>query len=89
MTNCLFSEGIEAMTAQLNVRYHEMVETGHPMTVEAVLRGRRGKLCELDARVLQEDMPRATATARFLVVTVLAPKTGSAAGRATGEHRDV
>lgn len=68
MTNCLFHRGIEALTAQLNIRYREPVETGQSLTVEARLHNQRGRLYELSASVTQQGTIRATASARFLRV---------------------
>ncbi len=79
MTNCLFSEGIEALTAQLNVRYHKVLETGHPLHVEASLQATRGRLYELSATISQGGIPRASATAKFLAVTRVAPTKGNEA----------
>jgi len=74
MTNCLFSEGIEAMTAQLSVRYREPVKVGVPLTIEAVLRNKHGRLYELSASIKQEESVRATATAKFILTIQQADK---------------
>jgi acyl-coenzyme A thioesterase PaaI-like protein len=66
MTNCLFCRGICAMTAQLNIRYRKPVKVGQPLTVEAVLRNKHGRLYELSARIMQAGSLRAVSTAKFL-----------------------
>lgn len=66
MTNCLFYEGIEAMTAQLSIRYINPIKVERPLTVMAVLRRKHGRLYELSASVKQEESIRATATAKFI-----------------------
>lgn len=66
MTNCLFADGIRAVTARLNVRFREPVMVGCPVTVAACVVRQRGKLYELKASVLQDGKQKAVAEGRFL-----------------------
>jgi len=66
MTNCLFAHGIEALTAELTVRYHRPVAVGRP----AVIRGwleRSAHGCHLLAAEFRQDgRVAATGRAKFL-----------------------
>lgn len=66
MTNCLFADGIEAMTARLNARFQEPVLVDREMTVAAHLVGQRGRLYDLKASIVQDDRQKATAEGRFI-----------------------
>lgn len=66
MTNCLFADGIEAMTVRLNVRFREPVLVDRSMTVAACAVGQRGKLHELRASIVQDGRQKATAEGRFI-----------------------
>jgi uncharacterized protein (TIGR00369 family) len=69
MTHCLFAEGIEAVTAELNVRYHHpvMPETEVRLTARALSRHR--DLFKLTAELCQHGRPVATGTAKFLEIS--------------------
>lgn len=66
MTNCLFADGIEAMTVRLNVRFREPVRVNRNVTVAAQLVRQRGRFYELKASIVQDGSQRATAEGRFL-----------------------
>lgn len=66
MTNCLFADGIEAMTVRLNVRYREPVLVNRGMTVAACMVRRRGRFYELKASIVQNGRQKATAEGRFI-----------------------
>ena len=66
MTNCLFSHGIVAVTAELTVRFVRPVRTGQPAELTAVVSGVRGPLYDLCAELRQEGIIRAHARARFM-----------------------
>lgn len=66
MTNCLFADGIQAVTARLNVRFREPVMVGCLVTVAAYVVRQKGKLYELKASVLQDGKQKAVAEGRFL-----------------------
>jgi len=66
MTNCLFQRGVEAMTAKLEVRYHQPILTCLPLIVEATLQKERGPIYELNAVIKQQGKLKASAVAKFL-----------------------
>lgn len=68
MTNCLFADDIQAMTARLDVRFSEPVLVGEELTVEARLVGHRGPVFELEAEIIQCGSVRASAKARLAAV---------------------
>ena len=67
MTNCLFNQGIEAMTVRLNVQFREPVLTGENMVIEATLTAQRGRVYNLKANITQCGKLRASAAGRFMV----------------------
>lgn len=67
MTNCLFCQSISAVTARLNVRYHEPVVVGQEMAIEAALVRHRGRIYELEAALTQGNQLKASASGRFMV----------------------
>jgi len=67
MTNCLFSQGIEAMTVRLNVQYRLPGMVDEVLTADAVLISNRGRMYELEARISQAGKVKAFATGRFMV----------------------
>lgn len=66
MTNCLFAQGKQAVTAELRVRYRHPVMTHSRVTVRARLTKVRVPLYVLEAEVLQEGQIRASASAKFM-----------------------
>jgi acyl-coenzyme A thioesterase PaaI-like protein len=66
MTNCLFADGVEAMTVRLNVQFHEVVLVNENLIVEAELTSRRGRVYELKASITQRGEIKASASARFM-----------------------
>lgn len=68
MTNCLFASGIEAMTARMSIQFRCPVMTGLRLNVEGVLVRSRGRVYELEARILQSGAVCASASARFVVI---------------------
>ena len=66
MTNCLFSDGIEAMTARLNIRFSEPVLVNRKLTVSACLVRQRGRFYELKAWITQDNKQKASAEAKLL-----------------------
>jgi len=67
MTNCLFAQGITAMTAELTVRFREPLLTGRPATVTARLTRRAGTGFVLEGAVLQGGRPKAEGRAVFIL----------------------
>jgi len=66
MTNCLFAAGIQAVTAELTVRYRHPVAARRPMTLGAWLTKSRGALHQLRAELRQDDRVKATAVGKFM-----------------------
>lgn len=67
MTNCLFMQGIEAMTVRLDVRYRLPVLVGKLLNVEAKLTSCRGRVYELESKLTQNGLLKASASGRFMV----------------------
>lgn len=66
MTNCLFARGVEAMTAELSVRYRGPVMARGEIEVRAWVTGARGRLRLLRADLRQCGRVKATAQGKFL-----------------------
>ena len=66
MTNCLFAQGIEAVTGELTVRFLRPVKTDHVAEVSARLTRVSHRLYVLEAEVIQERVPVARAQGKFL-----------------------
>ncbi len=66
MTNCLFSQNIIAMTADLNVRFRQPVATKAPALVRAWITSSENPIYQLTAELVQNNEVRATATGKFL-----------------------
>jgi acyl-coenzyme A thioesterase PaaI-like protein len=67
MTNCLFARGIQAMTAELRVRYHAEVAVADALTVRAQLESSHHGLLELRAEIQQGGQVKASAQGKFIV----------------------
>ncbi len=66
MTYCLFHHQIEAMTADLRIRYIEPVPCTKAIDVTARLTGQRRQIYELSAELCVAGQVKARATARFM-----------------------
>lgn len=66
MTHCLFRQGVEAMTASLNVRFHESVPCASELVLRARLNKRRRHVFFLDAEIACRGRLLACAEARFI-----------------------
>ncbi|MCM2678179.1 PaaI family thioesterase [Echinimonas agarilytica] len=66
MTHCLFSQGVEALTAELKVRFLEPVELDKRVLLEAELISKRKGIYTLEAQITLEQKRLALATAKFL-----------------------
>lgn len=66
MTNCLFAHGIEAVTAELTIRYRHPVDVRGSIAVRASLTESRGDLHLLRAELRQEGQIKATALGKFI-----------------------
>ena len=66
MTNCLFAQGLAAMTVDMQVRFHRPVVVSQPAMVRAWLTSKRAPIHRLAAELCQAGQIMATATARFV-----------------------
>jgi hypothetical protein len=66
MTNCLFAQGIVAVTAELKVRYREPVLIGSEIQLTSWIEMRYSPLFILQAELKQGDCVKATASAKFM-----------------------
>jgi len=66
MTHCLFHQRVEAMTADLRVRYLAPVPCPSRVEVRARLAGQRKMIYELDAELRVGGIVKARATAKFM-----------------------
>jgi len=66
MTHCLFSHGIEAMTASLKVRFLEPVPACGELEIKATLDERRRNVYLLNAELASSGRCLARAEARFI-----------------------
>lgn len=66
MTNCLFAHGVEALTAELTVRYRGPIALRGEVAVRAWLTASHGRLQMLCAELRQDDKLKATALGKFL-----------------------
>ena len=65
MSNCLMALGIEAVTADLQIRYLHPVEVGVEARIAAKRREQRGPVHDMEAWLIQDGQTRAKARARF------------------------
>ncbi len=66
MTNCLFSLGIIAVTAELRVRYLSPATLSRPVEATAEITRLRGPLCHVRAQLTQDRTVLARAEATFM-----------------------
>jgi acyl-coenzyme A thioesterase PaaI-like protein len=66
MTNCLFANGIVAVTADLRIRYREPVLIGPEIRLRAWIEQSHSPLYLMAAELQQEGCIRATASAKFM-----------------------
>lgn len=67
MTHCLFMQGIEALTAELTVRFICPIRVGQHLRVFARLLGQRRGFYQLEAWLTNEQKQVARASAKFIV----------------------
>jgi len=77
MTNCLFAHGIQALTAELTVRYQEPVDVPGNITTRASLTESHGRLFLLRAELRQGGRLKATAIGKFIRPPHLKKTSGS------------
>lgn len=68
MTNCLFARGVQAVTADLRIRYRRPVRVAEPFIVTARLTRWTPPLFEVEAAVTQGGELAARATAKFFAM---------------------
>ena len=66
MTNCLFLQGIRAVTGELKVRYRHPVPCYAELLLRAQIVETRGSFYELKAELLLEERIMAHADAKFI-----------------------
>lgn len=66
MTNCLFAHEVVAYTAELNVRFRSPVAVDRSATVWARVIRFDSPLHVVEAKIIQDDKIRVTATGKFL-----------------------
>jgi acyl-coenzyme A thioesterase PaaI-like protein len=66
MTNCLFAHSVEALTAELTVRYRQPVTARGKMVVRAWLMESHGRLHLLRAELQQNGLVKASASGKFI-----------------------
>jgi uncharacterized protein (TIGR00369 family) len=66
MTNCLFSLGHVAVTADLHIRFRHPLRTGQQAAVQAWLTREASPLFVLQAQVTQAGQVKATAVGKFM-----------------------
>jgi acyl-coenzyme A thioesterase PaaI-like protein len=66
MTNCLFSHGVRAVTADLHVRYCGPVASAAPVVVRAWLESSRHGLFVLQGEIKQDEVIKVRATSKFM-----------------------
>ena len=70
MANLLWLKGEPCVTARCEVRYRDALPIGTPVRLEGALLKRRGRLAEMEAKVIRQDDDAviAEASARFMVL---------------------
>ena len=66
MTNCLFAQGIVAVTGELTVRYWKPVLIGCELQLRAWIEGQHRPLYLMRAELAQQGCVNATASAKFM-----------------------
>ncbi len=66
MTHCLFARELNGVTARMSIRFHHPAEISAPAAIRARLVRKTHNMFVLQAEVVQGDVVRASAEARFL-----------------------
>lgn len=66
MTNCLLSMGIEALTAQLDVRYHAPIALKEHVEITAHCERVKRGIYQLVAQLIVDEEVRVSATGKFI-----------------------
>jgi uncharacterized protein (TIGR00369 family) len=84
MTNCVFSRGHVAVTAELRIRFKHPVVVGPPATIRAWIDRQDRSIYFVAAELTQNGEIKATAEGKFLNRRDLTEMFGKATGSATG-----
>ena len=79
MTHCLFARGVQALTAEMTVRFVAPVPIEHPLLITAQVLANKRRIYWLEARLKVNSQLLARATARFIEPRQVCPHTRSAA----------
>ncbi|MDF2153354.1 PaaI family thioesterase [Vibrio sp. CAU 1672] len=66
MTHCLLTRGIPALTAHLDVRFHQPVNVGDHVFVTATCVGKKRGIYQLSGQLLVDGEVRVSAKAKFI-----------------------
>ncbi len=66
MTHCLFSQGVKALTGELNVRFLHSVRADEPLRIRAWITSSRPPLYKLKSELSQHSRIMARAEAKFM-----------------------
>ncbi|OGR65385.1 MAG: hypothetical protein A2X31_10155 [Elusimicrobia bacterium GWB2_63_22] len=66
MTNCLFSAGITALTAEMNVKYRAPVQIGRAVILRASVKADHDPLFTVSSELRQDGRQKVSAEAKFM-----------------------
>ncbi|KOO02220.1 PaaI family thioesterase [Vibrio nereis] len=66
MTHCLLQHGIMALTAKLDVRFHDVIKLGEKVDVKAICHSSRRSVYDLSAQLTVNGIVKVSATAKFI-----------------------
>ena len=66
MTNCLFSAGVTALTAEMTVKYKATVNIGRAVTLTAKIKANHDPLFIVSSELLQDGAVKVSAEAKFM-----------------------
>lgn len=66
MTNCLFAQGIAAVTAEMTVRFRHPITVSRPLLVKARITRSQPPLHVVEAEIVQDDQVKARASGKFM-----------------------
>jgi len=66
MTNCLMKQGIQGLTAELNVKFHEPIYVGDVITIRGICKQKRKRIYFLSAQLENQKGICVSATGKFI-----------------------
>ncbi len=81
MTNCMFAQGHERVTAELKVRFLHPVLIGEPATLRAWIACSRSRLHIVNAEIVQTGQVKATAVGKFMELSLVERSETGSEGR--------